>query len=63
MLIITVFKYFTVQNKNTKRMAYFNDKKLDSHEQGKCFASSLSKWNTVVYLTQLEAKCGPLAVS
>lgn len=33
----------TVQNKNTKRMAYFNDKKPDLQEQGKYFASSSSQ--------------------
>lgn len=40
---------FTVQNKNTKRMAYFNDKKPDLQEQGKYFAGSSSQWNPVVY--------------
>lgn len=50
MFIITVSKFFTVQNRNTKRMAYFNDKKPDSQEHGKCFASSSNQWNPVVYL-------------
>lgn len=30
MFIITVLKFFTLQNRNTKRMGYFNDKKPDS---------------------------------
>lgn len=45
----TVFKFFHLQKNNAKRMAYFNDIKPNSQEQGKCFLTSTSQWNPVLY--------------